>query len=71
MKVAPAICLAFATAIAGTLLPIASSYADEYPPDAQSCDSASASSDVSNDCQREHKPETKADKQEEKSGAHQ
>jgi len=71
MKAVPVICFSFATAIAGALLSTASSYADEYPTDAQNCDSASASSDAANGCEREHKPETKADKQEEKSGEHQ
>jgi hypothetical protein len=67
MKAVPAICFAFATAIAGTLLPISSSYADEYPADGQSCDSGSASSDAASSCgDREHKPDEKADQKDNK-----
>jgi hypothetical protein len=60
VNVVPVICFAFVTAIAGTLLPISYSYADDATTDTQSCDSGSASTDPVTGCgEREHSPEQK------------
>ena len=37
MKIVPAICFALATAVAGSMLPVSSSYALTYPTQAQNC----------------------------------
>jgi hypothetical protein len=50
MKIVPVICFAVATAVAGSMLPVSSSYALTYPDQAQNCASTGSSTEGVGNC---------------------
>ncbi len=57
MRVVPVVCFALATAIAGSMLPVVSSYAQTYPDEARDC-AASGSSVGGDYCMHNHQANT-------------